>query len=580
MSQFLQPSIILLREGTDQSQGIGQLISNITACQAVADIIRTTLGPGGMDKLIYQGTRATISNDGAEILKMLDIVHPAAKCLVDIARSQDIEVGDGTTSVTLIACEILSLMKPFIEDGMHPQTIMTGIREAARMCVERAQELKVGVADLKEVDASKVLLERVAGTALNSKLICGYKNFFAPLCVKAVNYLNSDEMNMNLIGVKKVTGGSVTDSVFVHGVAFKKTFSYAGFEQQPKKIKNPKILLLNVELELKSEKENAEVRIDDPSLYQSIVDAEWKIIYDKLDACVKCGASVILSKLPIGDLATQYFADRGMFCAGRVSEEDLNRVSQATASLVQTTTSDIPESAVGTCDWFEERQVGGERFNFFTGCQYAKTSTFVIRGGSEQFVEEAHRSLHDALMVVKRSKQNMSVVAGGGAIEMELSRYIREHARLIEGKQQLVMLAFASALEVIPRQICDNAGLDSTDIMNILRQKHAQDPEGSVWWGVDINNEGICDNFTSGVWEPYSNKAHSIASAAEAACLILSVDETVRNPKSEQQQGPPGGRAPPGGGAPLSAAMGGKGLQGLAQGGMPGVRSIRGRGGK
>jgi T-complex protein 1 subunit eta len=269
-----------------------------------------------------------------------------------------------------------------------------------------------------------------------------------------------------------------------------------------------------------------------------------------------------------------------MFCAGRVADDDLNRVSQATGAVVQTTTSGIPNKAVGKCELFEERQVGGERFNFFTGCPFARTSTFVLRGGSEQFVEEAHRSLHDALMVVKRSKENMHVVAGGGAIEMELSRHVREHARLIEGKQQLVMLSFAKALEIIPRQICDNAGLNSTDILNMLRQKHAQDPVESVWYGVDVNKENICDTFNSHVWEPSSNKTHSISSAAEAACLILSVDETVRNPQSEQQQGAPGGHAPPGGGMPMSAAMGGQGLRGMAQNGMPGVRSIRGRGGK
>lgn len=586
MSQYLKPSIILLREGTDQSQGIGQLISNINACQAVSDIVATTLGPRGMDKLIYQGNKATISNDGAEILKMLDIVHPGAKCLVDIARSQDVEVGDGTTSVTLIACEILNLSKPFLEDGIHPQTLMTGIREASSMAVKRIKELQVGVNEMGEGEkGANLLLERVAGTALNSKLICSYKGFFAPMCVQAIDMLNPDDLDIKLIGIKKVTGGSVTESMLVKGVAFKKTFSYAGFEQQPKRLENPKILLLNVELELKSEKENAEVRIDDPALYQSIVDAEWKIIYEKLDACVKSGAKVILSKLPIGDLGTQYFADRGMFCAGRVPDDDLNRVAQATGASIQTSTNDIPSSAIGTCGLFEERQVGGERFNFFTDVPLSRTCTFVLRGGSEQFVEEAHRSLHDALMVVKRSRENMHVVAGGGAIEMELSRHIRKHAKLIEGKQQLIMLSFAKALEKIPRQICENAGLDSTDILTQLRQKHNKEPEAGLWFGVDVNGEGICDTFKSHVWEPSANKINSIASAAEAACLILSVDETVKNPQSDQQKKPQGGRAPPGGGMPMSAAMGGQGLRGMAQGmggagGMPGVRTMKGRGGK
>jgi len=581
----MQPSIILLREGTDTSQGTAQLISNINACYAVGEIVATTLGPMGADKLLYSGLgKATISNDGAEILKLLDIVHPAARALVDIAKSQDVEVGDGTTSVTLIACELLNECKPFLEDGVHPQILIAGYREAALLAVERLQQLKVGVADLKEEaeDAARLLLERVAGTALNSKLICAYKSLFAPMAVDAVGLLQKGDLDLKHVGIKKITGGSVKESHLVRGVAFKKTFSYAGFEQQPKHIVNPKVLLLNVELELKSEKENAEVRIEDPALYQSIVDAEWKIIYDKLDQCVQCGANVILSKLPIGDLATQYFADRNMFCAGRVGEDDMDRVARATGAKMLTSTNDIPESSIGTCGIFEEKQVGGERFNYFTECPTTTSCTIVIRGGSEQFVEEAHRSLHDALMVVKRTMENSSVVAGGGAVEMELSRYLRAKARTIEGKQQLVMTAFAKALEKIPRQLCDNAGLDSTDILNQLRKKHFEEPEEGLWFGVDVNKAGICDTFKSGVWEPAANKINSIASAAEAACLILSVDETVRNPQSEQaqmqQRGQMGGR---GGGMPMSQAMGGQGLKGMgaAMGGR-GVRMMKGRGGK
>mmetsp|Transcript_33526 Transcript_33526/g.41125 ORF Transcript_33526/g.41125 Transcript_33526/m.41125 type:complete len:487 (-) Transcript_33526:195-1655(-) len=462
MSQFMQPSIILLRDGTDTSQGKGQLISNINACQAVGDVVRTTLGPRGMDKLVYEATKATISNDGAEILKLIDIVHPAAKVLVDIARSQDAEVGDGTTSVTLIACELLKQSKQFIEDGEHPQIIIRGYRKAALLAMKRLEEMEVGVDALGEgLNGRRLLLERCAATALNSKLICRNKAFFAPMCVDAVDILDKD-MNLKMIGIKKVTGGSVTDSFLVKGVAFKKTFSYAGFEQQPKKLVNPKILVLNVELELKNEKDNAEVRIDDPAMYQSIVDAEWQIIYEKLEQCVATGASVILSKLPIGDLATQYFADRNLFCAGRVTGDDLDRVCMATGAKIQTTTNNLPENCLGSCELFEEKQVGGERFNFFTGCTETKTATILLRGGSEQFVEEAHRSLHDALMIVKRSMQSTKVVAGGGAVEMELSRYVRDHARKSPGKQQLIMLAFAKALEIIPRQLCENAGIDAT----------------------------------------------------------------------------------------------------------------------
>ena len=221
----------------------------------------------------------------------------------------------------------------------------------------------------------------------------------------------------------------------VEGVAFKKTFSYAGFEQQPKKFINPKICLLNLELELKSEKDNAEVRLDNPDDYQKIVDAEWSLIYAKLEKVVASGSQVILSKLPIGDLATQYFADRGLFCAGRVASDDLLRLAKSTGGTVQTTINTLTDDVLGTCGVFEEVQLGNERYNLFTGCTAAKSVTIVLRGGADQYIDEAERSLNDAIMIVRRAVKASAVVAGGGAIEMELSRFLREHLRTIAGKQ-------------------------------------------------------------------------------------------------------------------------------------------------
>ena len=293
MQQAFQPQVILLKEGTDTSQGKSQIVSNINACQAVAETVKTTLGPRGMDKLIFDGKQTTISNDGATIMKLLDIVHPAAKTLVDISMAQDAEVGDGTTSVVILAAEILKNVKQFIEDGLHARTVIRGIRQSATLALESIEKVKVS----QEGDKFRQLLEKCAGTALNSKLIARQKTLFAPMVVDAVLSLDPKLTDIRMVGIKKITGGSVTDSHLVQGVAFKKTFSYAGFEQQPKHLDNPKILCLNVELELKSEKENAEVRIEDPDEYQSIVDAEWTIIYDKLDKCVQSGAKIVLSKL-------------------------------------------------------------------------------------------------------------------------------------------------------------------------------------------------------------------------------------------------------------------------------------------
>lgn len=528
MSHMMQPRVVLLREGVDTSQGKAQLISNINAVQAIFEILKTTLGPRGMDKLIHEGQSVTISNDGATIISLLDIVHPAAKTLVDIAKSQDDEVGDGTTTVCLLAGEFLKNVKVFIEDGVHPQTIIKGFRMAQTAAAEKLRQLAVNV-DFKEDGKQREMLLRCAGTALNSKLIAGQKQFFSQMIVDAVMHLDAD-MDLKMVGVKKVAGGSVTDSMLVPGVAFKKTFAYAGFEQQPKSFANPKIVLLNVELELKSERQNAEIRIKDPSQYQAIVDAEWAIIYGKLERIVQSGAKIVLSRLPIGDLATQYFSDREIFCAGRVGADDLERVAMASGGVVQTSLQDLSPAVLGTCAKFEEKQVGSERYNFFTGCPKTKAASIILRGGSDQFIAESERSMHDAMMIVKRACQHSQVVGGGGAIEMELSKHLREYAKTIKSKIQLVVAAYAKSLEVIPRQLSENAGFDATDIVNDLRAKHSKD---NKWFGVDIEKEGVCDTFKAFVWEPALVKANALASATEAACLILSVDETVKNPKSE-----------------------------------------------
>jgi len=537
----MQPQIVVLKEGTESAQGKQQVVSNINACQTISDAVRTTLGPRGMDKLMVDARgSATISNDGATIMKLLDIVHPAAKTLVDIAKSQDAEVGDGTTSVVVLACEFLKQCKPFVEEGVHPRVIIKSFRKATQLAVDKIKDLAVRIGD-KDTERRELLV-KCAATALSSKLIHQQKDFFAEVVVDAVTMLD-ELMPLNMIGIKKVQGGSLEESLLIPGVAFKKTFSYAGFEMQQKSYKNPRIALLNIELELKAEKDNAEVRVDNVEEYQKIVDAEWDILYDKLERIHKSGAKVVLSKLPIGDVATQYFADRDMFCAGRVTEEDLNRTMKACGGSIQTTVHDLNDATLGLCETFEEKQVGGERFNFFSGVPKSKTCTIILRGGAEQFMAETERSLHDAIMIVRRAIKNDAVVAGGGAIEMELSKYLRDYSRSIAGKEQLIIAAMAKALEVIPRQLCDNAGFDATNILNKLRQKHAQN---HCWYGVDILAEDIADNFSACVWEPAIVKINAITAASEATCLVLSVDETVKNPRAGGGGGGPGGMPPMG----------------------------------
>ncbi|BGP00768.1 T-complex protein 1 subunit eta [Rhodotorula toruloides] len=539
MPMMGNPTVLVLREGTDTSQGTPQLLSNISACLAIANTISSTLGPRGMDKLIVGSNgQTTISNDGATILKLLDVVHPAAKTLVDIARAQDAEVGDGTTSVVLLAAELMREARPFIEDGVSPHVIIKGYRKAAELAVARVKELAVTVQASDEADFRSLLM-KCASTSMSSKLIHSSKPFFSNMVVDAVQTLDPSSLDASLIGIKKVPGGGMEESMLVRGVAFKKTFSYAGFEQQPKKIQNPKVLSLNVELELKAERDNAEVRVEQVSEYQAIVDAEWSIIYRKLELIAESGATVVLSRLPIGDLATQYFADRNIFCAGRVASDDLKRVVSAVGGAIQSTVSDLRPEHLGTCDVFEEKQIGAERYNLFEGCPKAKTCTLILRGGAEQFISEVERSLNDAVQVVRRAVKNGTVVAGGGATEMEISAYLRSYARTLPGKQQLIISSYAKALEVIPRTICDNAGLDATDVLNKLRMLHAR---GETWAGVSVEpsteqgkdeEEGVANNMDRFVWEPALVKINALEGATEAACVVLSVDETVTSPQAQ-----------------------------------------------
>lgn len=288
-------------------------------------------------------------------MKLLDIVHPAAKTLVDIAKSQDAEVGDGTTSVVLLAGEFLKQCKPFVEEGVHPRVIIKAFRKATQLAVNKIKELSVSIGK-KDSAEHRELLVKCAATAMSSKLIHQQKDFFSQMVVNAVTMLD-ELMPLNMIGIKKVQGGSLEDTLLVEGVSFKKTFSYAGFEMQRKAYDKPKIALLNIELELKAEKDNAEVRVDNVEEYQKVVDAEWDILYDKLEKIHKSGANVVLSKLPIGDVATQYFADRDMFCAGRVPEEDLHRTMKACGGAIQTTVNDLNDDTLGYCEKFEENQV-------------------------------------------------------------------------------------------------------------------------------------------------------------------------------------------------------------------------------
>ncbi|KAA6382011.1 MAG: putative T-complex protein 1 subunit eta, partial [Streblomastix strix] len=484
-------------------------------------MIRITLGLNELSKLISYGDNiSAITNDGVTIVKLLNPAEPIVRTLAD---------------------SVLFLY----QERVAPQVIIRAFRTACQLAVDYINQLKYTVDGKPEKERDELLL-KVAMTAMNSKLIAPCKEHFRKIIVGAVKALD-DDLDLNMIGIqnhiKQVDGRMMKDSELVRGVAFKKTFSYAGFEQQPKKIEKPKVILLNVELELKNEKTNAQLHIKDPSEYQAFIDAEWNIIFTKLDQIVKTGANIVLSRLAIGDLTTQYFADRNIFCAGRVTQEDLERTSKALGVGIQSTTNDLEanqETIIGTCEVFEEKQIGNERYNYFRGCPKAKTATIVLRGGATKFLEEMERSVHDAIMVVRRAIKNTAILPGAGAIEMELSKLLRDESIKISGKQQLLIAAYARALEIIPRQLVDNAGFDTTNVVEKLRQVHYETK--NVNMGVNIAEEGILNSFEACIWEPANMKINAISAATEAACLVLSVDETIKTPQSEQPGAAGGGR--------------------------------------
>ncbi|KAJ3425216.1 t-complex protein 1 subunit eta [Anaeramoeba flamelloides] len=453
---YFTPTIVLLKEGTDSSQGKGHLLSNIDACTEIVNTLKSTLGPRGMDKLITNDRgKSTVTNDGATVMRLLDVVHPAVQTLVDIAMSQDSEVGDGTTSVVVLAGEILEQSRSFIKENVHPQTLIKAFRKACFKCRERIKEIAIE-SNVKDEKQWNSMLKKCASTAMNSKLIAGHKDAFSDMVVQAVRSLDPEFPEVDLIGIKKVGGGAMEESFLVN--------------------------------------ENAEIRIKDPKEYQKIVEAEWELIYEKLEKIVDSGANIVLSGLPIGDLATQYFADRDIFCAGRVEEGDMKRLSVITGKQIQSTTNGFTSEMVGECELMEEKQIGSERYNIFTGFEKQGSTTIILRGGAEQFLAESERSLHDAIMVVHRAMMN------------------------------------SKALEIIPRQISQNAGFDSVDIMNKLRKGHFEKPKENIWMGVDIENEGVCDTMKSFVWEPSLMKLNMLSASTDAACLVLSVDETVKSP--------------------------------------------------
>ncbi|MCK9631201.1 MAG: TCP-1/cpn60 chaperonin family protein [Methanoregula sp.] len=549
MSQQLGgQQILILKEGSTRTRGRDAQGMNITAAKAVAAAVRTTLGPKGMDKMLVDTIGdVVITNDGVTILKEMDIEHPAAKMMVEVAKTQDAEVGDGTTSAVVIAGELLKKAEDLLEQDVHPTVIAAGYRQAA----EKAQALLKELAfDVKVTD--KALLRNIAGTAMTGKSAEASKDKLCDLVVKAVTMVTDADGTVDIenIKVEKKTGGSIEDSEIVEGVLIDKERVHPSM---PKKVTNAKILLLNAAVEFKKTEVDAEINITSPDQLQAFLDEEERMVKGIVDKIVKSGANVLFCQKGIDDIAQHYLAKAGLFATRRVKKSDMEKLARATGASLVSSIDAIGKEELGKAGLVEERKVGGEEMTFVEQCKNPKAVSIIVKGGTEHVVDELERAIHDALRVVAVVVEDKKVVAGGGAPETELSLRLHEYAATVGGRAQLAINAFADALEVIPRTLAENAGLDPIDMLVEIRAAHEK---GKKTHGLNVFEGKAVDMKAAGVVEPLRVKTQAISSAAEAAVMILRIDDVIASSKSPMPEGgmPPGGMGGMGG---MPPGMGG-----------------------
>jgi len=523
-ARTLGPRVAVLKEGSEKALGPEHIASNAKACRTIADILKSTLGPAGQDIFIARERQPFVSNDGATILDALIIKHPAAKILVDISKSQDKIVGDGTSSVVILASEMLVKLSELLNSSNSSHSVVSVLSQCAEYCEKVAREQAIDISD----NMDEFML-KCATTALSSKILSGNANLFAELALKAIKTIGIGS-SLNLVGIKTLRGGSVSESQIVEGFALPKCFAYAGAKSQPYSFSNPKIALLEIELEHKAERSNAEVRINTVEEYQNVVDAEWKILFDKLEKIANSGANVVFSSLPIGDVAYQFFSDRNIYCGGRVAKEDLIRASKSCGGRLQTSLDNLGAN-LGTCGEFNELQIGAERYVVCQGALKAKSCTIIIRGAGEFTIDESKRSLHDALKVVQKISSCPHVVVGGGAIEMALSTKLRQFAlEKFKGKKIVFAQKIADAFEVIPNVLASNCSFNSTEIISKLRKLHS---EGKHTYGVNSfsTDDGFADNAAANVYEPLDLILNKLYTVFESCKMLLQVNQTIKAPR-------------------------------------------------
>jgi len=532
--------VLILKEGSTRNRGRDAQRSNITAAIIVSEVVKSTLGPRGMDKMLVDTLGdVTVTNDGATVLDEVDVQNPAAKMMVEVAKAQDDEVGDGTTTAVILAGDLLKRAQDLLDDKVHATIVVAGYKKAA----DRAIEILNAIGEPIKLD-DKVALKKVAMTAMHSKGLGGAREHFADIAIEAVKQVaekRGDSMYADIDNIQlvKKEGKSLLDTELVDGVIIDKEVVHPGM---PKQVKNAKLALLDSALEIEKTEISAEIRINDPTQMKAFLDEENRMMKDMVEKIKKSGANVVLCQKGIDDTTQHYLAKEGMLAARRIKKSDMEKLGRATGGKIVTNLDDLKASDLGQAGLVEERKIGDDKMVFIQECKDPRSVSVLIRAGLERLVDEAERSLKDALSVVADVVHTPKVNTGAGAVEAEVSKRLRDYATKVGGREQLAIEAFAETLEMIPRTLAENGGLDPIDIMVSLRAAHEKKSGANV--GVDVLKGGVKDMKKQGIIEPLRVKEQAIRSAAEAASMILRIDDVIAAAKPPPTPPPPQGGMP------------------------------------
>lgn len=533
--------VLILKEGTQRTRGVDARRSNIAAARAIAEAIRTALGPRGMDKMLVDNIGdVVITNDGKTILDEIEVQHPAAKMMVQISKAQDNIAGDGTTTAVILAGELLKRAEELIDKKIHPTIVINGFKNAYAKALEILNEIGMPISP-----DDKKKLHYIAMTSMTSKIISSEREKLAKMAVDAV--LQITEMrdgkhiaDIDKIQVVKKAGGAISDSQYIEGIIIDKEVVHS---DMPKMINNAKIALLDTPLEIEKTEFDAEIRITDPTKIFAFKEKEEQMLKEMIDKIVNVGANVVFCQKGIDDRAQHFLAKQGILAVRRVKKSDMEKLSKATGGRIITNLESLTNTDLGHAKTIEERKIANDKMVFVMGCKDPKAVSVLLRGGTERIVDEAERAFHDALCVVRNAIEDGVFVAGGGAPEVELYRKLSEYAQKFAGKEQLAVRAFAESLLVIPKTLAENAGIDTIEIIGKLIAAHE---EGKLWTGIDIFKEKIADMLKLNVLEPLRIKRQALKSAYEAAAMILRIDDVI-TAKKETPKPPSGGPGGPGG---------------------------------